>query len=43
MQLADYYSRLVRDGRRGRPSMTEARADFERQNRQRVDTYVPYR
>ena len=30
MRLADYYSRIVRDGRHGRPTIREARADYRR-------------
>gem|GEM_PF-3557711 len=30
MRLSDYYSQIVRDGRSGRPSIHEARADFRR-------------
>jgi len=30
VRLSDYYSQIVRDGRSGRPTMAEARADFRR-------------
>jgi hypothetical protein len=30
VRLTDYYSRLIRDGHRGRPTINDARADFRR-------------
>jgi len=30
MRLSEYYSRIVRDGTRGRPTIQEARADYRR-------------
>ena len=30
MRLSEYYSQIVRDGRPGRPTMHEARADYRR-------------
>ena len=36
MRLTDYYSQVVRDGRHGRPTIREARADYRRN----LDRYV---
>ncbi|GMU39545.1 MAG: hypothetical protein AMXMBFR23_04110 [Chloroflexota bacterium] len=30
MRLNEYYSRIVRDGQKGRPTIQEARADYRR-------------
>lgn len=30
VRLSDYYSQIVRDGRPGRPTIAEARADYRR-------------
>ncbi|MDA0270422.1 MAG: hypothetical protein O2798_03150 [Chloroflexi bacterium] len=30
MRINEYYSRIVRDGRRGAPTIQEARADYRR-------------
>jgi hypothetical protein len=37
MRLRDYYSQIVRDGRRGRPSIEEVRADYRRDLKRQVD------
>ena len=37
MRLREYYSRIVQDGRRGRPSIDEVRVDYRRDLKRRVD------
>lgn len=39
MRLSDYYSQIVRDGRSGRPSIREARADYRRNLERQYDVY----
>ena len=40
MRLRDYYSQIVVDGRRGRPTIDEVRADYTRDLKRRVDAYL---
>lgn len=39
MRLRDYYSRIVRDGRGGRPSIDEARAEYRRGLKRDIDAH----
>ena len=39
VRLSDYYSQVVRDGRSGRPSIHEARADFRRDLERQHNTF----
>ncbi len=39
MRLSDYYSQIVRDGRSGRPSIHEARADYRRNLERQYDAF----
>lgn len=40
MRLRDYYSRIVRDGRDGRPSIDEVRVEYRRAMKRQVDTHI---
>ncbi|MEX2032343.1 MAG: hypothetical protein WEA81_05695 [Dehalococcoidia bacterium] len=39
MRLSEYYSQVVRDGRSGRPSIHEARADYRRNLGRQYDVH----
>lgn len=39
MRLDEYYRRVVRDGRPGRPTLSEAREDFRRSTEHRLTAY----
>lgn len=41
MRLSDYYSQIVRDGRSGRPSIHEARADYRRDLERQHSAFRP--
>jgi hypothetical protein len=40
MRLNDYYSRVVRDGRDGRPTIREVRAEYQRGLERRYSAYL---
>ncbi len=40
MRLRDYYSRIVRDGRNGRPSIDEVRVEYRRDLKRQVDAHL---
>lgn len=40
MRLRDYYSRVVRDGRLGRPSIDEVRVEYRRDLKRQVDVHL---
>ncbi|MEX1023141.1 MAG: hypothetical protein WD800_07210 [Dehalococcoidia bacterium] len=39
MRLSDYYSEIVRDGHKGRPTIREARADYRRTLERQINAY----
>src|SRR5690606_34485906 len=41
MRLSDYYYRVIRDAREGCPTLEEARRDYRRDLRTRIDAYLP--